>query len=99
MPQARKILVAEPTTKTNKSTPTTLTETDKDKALPTEMKDLMKKIKDAGTAGIVSFGLVQLGFWSISLIIVLFGYVKVTGHLPDLSDQEEVNKLGAGTSG
>ena len=73
------------------------TQQKENKVLPEDMKDLMKKIKDAGTAGIVSFGLVQLGFWSVSVIIVLFGYVKMTGHLPDLSDQEEVNKLGAGT--
>ena len=61
-----------------------------------DRKQLMKQIKEAGTAGIVSFALVQLGFWSVSLVIVLFGYVRLEGHLPDLSDKEELSKLGAG---
>ena len=62
-----------------------------------EVKKLMKQIKEAGTAGIISFALVQLGFWSLSLAIALFGYVKMTGHFPDLTDKEELSKLGAGT--
>eukprot|EP00977_Amphora_coffeiformis_P012390 scaffold3063_cov191-Amphora_coffeaeformis.AAC.2 len=60
-----------------------------------EAKKLMEKIKETGTAGIISFGLVQLGFWSLSLVVALGGYIKLMGHLPDWTDKEEMSKLGA----
>ena len=60
-----------------------------------EAKKLMKKIRQAGTAGIISFGMVQLGFWSLSLVVALGGYIKLTGHLPDWTDKDEMSKLGA----
>jgi hypothetical protein len=61
-----------------------------------DAKKLMQQIKEAGTAGIISFALVQLAFWSLSLVLVVFTYVKVEGHLPDLSNPEELTKLSAG---
>lgn len=60
-----------------------------------ETKKLMQKVKDAGTAGIISYALWELGFWLVSVPVVLFGYVSVVGHLPDLSNSDEVAKLGA----
>ena len=59
----------------------------------------MQQIKDAGTAGIISFALVQLGFWSLSLVAALVAYIQLTGHWPDWTDPEEMSKLGAGTCG
>ena len=70
-------------------------EEDADEENLPEAKKLMKKIKEAGTAGTISFGLVQLGFWSLSLVVALGGYIKLTGHLPDWTDKEEMSKLGA----
>uniref|UniRef100_A0A7S3LDI8 DUF1279 domain-containing protein n=1 Tax=Amphora coffeiformis TaxID=265554 RepID=A0A7S3LDI8_9STRA len=60
-----------------------------------ETQKLMKQVKEAGTAGVISYALWELGFWALSVPVVLFGYVSVTGHFPDLTDKEDVAKLGA----
>ena len=59
-------------------------------------QQLMKQVKDAGTASIASYALWELGFWLFSIPVVLFGYVQFTGHLPDFSHKDDVSKLGAG---
>mmetsp|Transcript_7328 Transcript_7328/g.19242 ORF Transcript_7328/g.19242 Transcript_7328/m.19242 type:complete len:293 (+) Transcript_7328:6-884(+) len=58
-------------------------------------KKLLQKIKDAGIAGIISYGLVQICFWGASIPICIFGYYKVTGHWPDLSNADDQKQLGA----
>lgn len=55
----------------------------------------MKQVKDAGTAGIISYAFWELAFWLISIPVCLIGYQQVTGHWPDLSNSEDVAKLGA----
>jgi len=60
-----------------------------------ETQNLMAKVKDAGTAGIISYALWELGFWLLSVPVVLFGYFEVMGHWPDLSNAEDTAKLGA----
>lgn len=60
-----------------------------------ETKKLLAKIKEAGTAGIISYALWELGFWFVSIPVVLFGYYEVAGHWPDLSNAEDTAKLGA----
>lgn len=72
---------------------TTPTET-KDKA-NVGPKELLKKIKDAGIAGVISFGLVQTAFWAASIPVCMVVYSAVSGHFPDLSDQEDMAKFGA----
>jgi hypothetical protein len=71
----------------------TLAETDEKESSQTEK--LLKQVKDAGLAGVISYAGWELGFWAVSLPVVLFGYYEVTGHWPDLSDKEDVAKLGA----
>jgi len=61
----------------------------------TETQKLMKQVKEAGTAGVISYALWELGFWFLSVPVCLFGYYQVTGHWPDLSDAEDQKKLGA----
>jgi hypothetical protein len=58
-------------------------------------ENLMQKVKDAGTAGVISYAVWELGFWAVSVPVVLFGYREVTGHWPDLSDKDDVTKVGA----
>jgi len=60
-----------------------------------ESQKLMQKVKDAGTAGIISYALWELGFWAVSIPVVIFGYLEVAGHWPDLSNKEDMAKLGA----
>ena len=60
-----------------------------------ETQKLMQQVKDAGTAGVISYALWELGFWAVSVPVVLFGYLSVTGHFPDLSNKEDTAKLGA----
>jgi len=60
-----------------------------------ETKKLLKQVKEAGTAGVVSYALWELAFWTISVPVCVFGYREVTGHWPDFSDQEDLQKLGA----
>lgn len=61
----------------------------------TETRTLMQKVKDAGTAGIISYMLWEFAFWGASVPVVLSAYYGVTGHFPDLSNQDDLAKLGA----
>ena len=58
-------------------------------------KDLLKKIRDAGVAGVISFGLVQTAFWAASVPVCLLVYSLVSGHWPDFSDSEDLATFGA----
>jgi hypothetical protein len=60
-----------------------------------ETKKLLKKVKDAGTAGIISYAAWELAFWSVSLPVCIVGYRSVTGHFPDFSNKEDLAQLGA----
>ena len=60
-----------------------------------EAQKLLKKVKDAGVAGAVSYAGWELAFWAASVPVCLAGYYGVTGHFPDLSDNEDRAKLGA----
>jgi hypothetical protein len=60
-----------------------------------ETKMLMKKVKDAGVAGIISYALWEFGFWAFSVPVVFVGYREVTGHWPDIANKDDVTKLGA----
>lgn len=61
----------------------------------TETQKMMQKVKESGTAGVISYALWELGFWTISVPVCVFGYREVTGHWPDFSNQEDLEKLGA----
>eukprot|EP00962_Isochrysis_galbana_P024041 scaffold7344_cov127-Isochrysis_galbana.AAC.2 len=37
----------------------------------------------------------ELGFWGVSVPVACFGFYEVAGHWPDLSNQEDLGKLGA----
>jgi hypothetical protein len=56
---------------------------------------MMQQVKDAGVAGIISFASWEFLFWFISVPVCIFGYVQVTGHMPDFSNGEDMSKLGA----
>jgi hypothetical protein len=60
-----------------------------------ESQKLMKQVKEAGTAGVISYAIWELGFWALSVPVCVVGYQQVTGHWPDLSDAEDQKKLGA----
>lgn len=61
----------------------------------TKTQQLMEQIKEAGLAGIISYGFWEVAFWSASVPVVLVSYHQLTGHWPDLSDKQEVAKLSA----
>lgn len=67
----------------------------KEKEELTETQKLMKQVKESGTAGIISYALWELGFWTISIPVCVFGYREVAGHWPDFSNKEDLEKLGA----
>jgi hypothetical protein len=56
--------------------------------------NLMSKIKAAGAAGAVSLFLWELAFWAISIPVAIFAFVQVSGSFPDLSDKEDLAKVG-----
>ena len=60
-----------------------------------ETKKLMKQVKDAGIAGVISYALWELGFWTVSVPVCIFAYRSVTGHWPDFSNPDDVKQLGA----
>ena len=57
--------------------------------------ELLLRVKDAGVAGAVSYALWELGFWLASVPVCLSAYYGLTGHWPDLSNEDDVAKLGA----
>lgn len=60
-----------------------------------EKENLIQKIKDAGPAGIVAFGLVQVAFWGSSVPVVVLGHTALTGHFPDFANEADKAQLGA----
>ena len=56
---------------------------------------LMQQIKDAGIAGLVSYIFWEWAFWGVSIPVCLGAYYAATGHVPDLSNQDDLAKLGA----
>ena len=44
------------------------------------VRELLQTIKDAGVAGVISFGLVQAAFWAASLPVYLVAYGLASGH-------------------
>merc|ERR1719326_1522677 len=79
------------------------TKTMKGKVVPTkkgqeeemdEGKQLMQKVKDAGTAGIISYIFWEWAFWGVSIPVCISAYYAATGHWPDYSNQDDLAKLG-----
>merc|ERR1712118_116459 len=60
-----------------------------------ESKKLLQQVKDAGVAGIISYIFWEWAFWGVSVPVCIFGYQAATGHWPDFSNQEDLQKLGA----
>ena len=58
-----------------------------------DTKNLLQKVKDAGTAGAISYALWEFTFWGVSFIIGLGSYYKLTGHWPDLTNADDVKKI------
>merc|ERR1712232_1505338 len=67
----------------------------KDEEEMSETEKLLKQVKDAGTAGFISYAAWEVAFWFISVPVCVVGYKSVTGHWPDLSNQEDITQLGA----
>jgi hypothetical protein len=60
-----------------------------------EGKQLMQKVKDAGTAGIISYIFWEWAFWGVSVPVALFGFKAATGEFPDFQNSDDMAKLGA----
>lgn len=60
----------------------------------TETQKLMKQVKESGTAGVISYALWELGFWALSVPVCISAYYGLFGHFPDLTDKEDLSKLG-----
>lgn len=60
----------------------------------TETEKLLKQVKESGTAGVISYALWELGFWALSVPVCVFAYYELFGHMPDLTNQEDLSKLG-----
>ena len=60
-----------------------------------ESKKLLQQVKDAGVAGIISYVFWEWAFWGVSIPVCISAYYGVTGHFPDFSDPEDLQKLGA----
>ena len=67
----------------------------KDESEMSETQKLLKKVKEAGTAGVISYAAWELAFWFISIPVCILGYREVTGHFPDFSNKEDLAQLGA----
>lgn len=67
-----------------------------DPRIPEECRvDTMTKVKNAGTAGVVSYALTELAFWVISIPLAIASVAAATGSLPDLGSQEGQAATGA----
>jgi len=68
---------------------------DDDEEELSEAKKLLQKVKQAGTAGAISYALWELAFWGVSIPVCVAGYREVTGHWPDFGSKEDMEKVGA----
>jgi len=59
-----------------------------------DTEKLLKQVKEAGTAGVISYALWELGFWALSVPVCISAYYGVTGHFPDFSNKDDMAKLG-----
>ena len=59
-----------------------------------ETEKMMKQVKEAGTAGVISYALWELGFWTVSVPVCVIGYREATGHWPDFSNDDDLKQLG-----
>jgi hypothetical protein len=60
-----------------------------------ETQTLMTQIKEAGTAGVISYAMWEFAFWAISVPVCIVGYQQMAGHWPDLTNADDQAKLGA----
>lgn len=60
-----------------------------------ESEKLLKQVKEAGTAGVISYAAWELAFWALSVPVCVVGYKVATGHFPDLTNSDDQAKLGA----
>ena len=70
-------------------------------AVDTELT-LGEKIKKAGIAGTVAYIITELGFWAVSIPVIISSYHASTGEWLQFSDAEEraqILKLTAGFAG
>ena len=44
-----------------------------------ESQKLLKQVKEAGTAGFISYAIWEMGFWALSVPVCIFGYRELTG--------------------
>lgn len=86
-------LFQEPPTLEKEATKTEGKVVEEDEEEMSESQKLMKQVKDAGTAGIISYALWEWAFWCFSVPVCVVGYQQVTGHWPDFSDPEDQKKL------
>ena len=91
------VLIKEEEEAKKEETATTVATTEgeaKDEKELSETEKLLKKVKEAGTAGVISYALWELAFWALSVPVCIFGYYELVGHMPDFSDKEDLSKLG-----
>eukprot|EP00980_Cylindrotheca_fusiformis_P012148 scaffold2936_cov113-Cylindrotheca_fusiformis.AAC.8 len=60
----------------------------------TEVQMLLQQVRDAGISGAISYALWELGFWAVSVPLCIVAYQQVFGHWPDISNSEDLAKLG-----
>jgi len=67
-----------------------------DEVRPGQTSDnMVTKIKDAGVAGAVSYAAWEVAFWALSIPVCLWTYLQVEGHVPDLTNAEDITLLSA----
>lgn len=93
-PSSSAVAVVEPPTTADVRNATVIDETKEEEEI-SETDKLLQQVKDSGLAGVISYALWELGFWTVSIPVCIFGYREVTGHWPDLQNAEDLEKLGA----
>jgi hypothetical protein len=59
-----------------------------------EEENPMNQIKEYGTAGIISYAVWELGFWTVGGAGAVAAFVAATGHMPDFSNQDDMTSVG-----
>lgn len=59
-------------------------------------KALTNDLKESGPAGVMSYGLIELGFQSLSLMLVFYIFYSVIGRSPDFANDEDLETFGGG---
>ncbi|CEM26925.1 unnamed protein product [Vitrella brassicaformis CCMP3155] len=64
-----------------------------------DREKLTEKIKEAGVAGVISYGATEVAFWLTSLPLAIAAFLATFGAIPDMANGEDAAKVAVYSAG